>query len=170
MEYQNALPQTSVTPGFPSLYWPFSAAPGEAKYLDSVHDVWRFTLYWTLITVSGAHVLVAAWAILMHFVSAYQRRAYLRDPRIARKLSSKSKKLLGEHPVRDTFTYVWIILAVYMAIGAMEAFIAGSIVGGILGALYDAGYFRMSTWTPFIWGLINMLVLIVASFRIQGGL
>jgi hypothetical protein len=39
-----------------------------------------------------------------------------------------------------------------------------------LGAVYNAGYFSMSTWIPFIWSLINILVLILSSFSIQGGL
>ena len=47
---------------------------------------------------------------------------------------------------------------------------AGSILGLVLGAVYSAGYYKMSTWTPFLWGLINVLVIILASFSIQGGL
>ena len=39
-----------------------------------------------------------------------------------------------------------------------------------LGAVYGAGDFKMSTWIPFIWALINVLVLILSSFSIQGGL
>lgn len=39
-----------------------------------------------------------------------------------------------------------------------------------LSGIYSAGYFRMSTWIPFSWGLINALVLILSSFAIQGGL
>lgn len=39
-----------------------------------------------------------------------------------------------------------------------------------VGAGYLAGNFTMSTWVPFVWGWVNVLVLLVASFRIQGGL
>ena len=39
-----------------------------------------------------------------------------------------------------------------------------------LGAIYNSGAFQMSTWIPFTWALINLLVLIVSSFSIQGGL
>ena len=39
-----------------------------------------------------------------------------------------------------------------------------------LGAIYTAGSFRMSTWIPFIWSWINLLVLILSSFSIKGGL
>ena len=65
---------------------------------------------------------------------------------------------------------MWIAPLVYLVIGASEALLAGSLVGLLLGAVYNAGYFRMSTWTPLLWGVINMLVLVVSSFRIQGGL
>lgn len=61
-------------------------------------------------------------------------------------------------------------MGVYMIIGAIEALIAGSLVGLVLGAVYNAGFFRMSVWTPLFWGIINMLVLILSSFRISGGL
>lgn len=170
MSYTNLITENAPAPPFPSLYWPFHADPGDAQYLDSVSSIWRFTLFWTLITVCSAHFVVALWAMMMQIASAFHRAAYLRDPRVAKRLSGKNRKLLGEHPVKSTLTYVWVIMAVYLAIGAIEAFVAGSLVGVILGALYDAGYFRMSTWTPFIWSIINMLILIVASFRIQGGL
>lgn len=39
-----------------------------------------------------------------------------------------------------------------------------------LGTIYDAGHYHMSTWLPFIWGLVNVMILILASFAIQGGL
>ncbi|OMP83470.1 putative NADPH reductase tah18 [Diplodia seriata] len=39
-----------------------------------------------------------------------------------------------------------------------------------LGGVYSAGYYNMSTWIPFVWGLINTLVLILSSFAIQGAL
>lgn len=39
-----------------------------------------------------------------------------------------------------------------------------------VGASYLVGGYLMSTWIPFIWGWVNVLVLIVSSFRIQGGL
>jgi len=39
-----------------------------------------------------------------------------------------------------------------------------------LAAVYNAGYFRMSTWIPCVWGVINTLVLILSSFSLQGAL
>lgn len=33
-----------------------------------------------------------------------------------------------------------------------------------------AGYYRMSTWIPLVWGVVNVLVLVLSSFSLQGGL
>ncbi|KAI9826351.1 MAG: hypothetical protein M1832_000268 [Thelocarpon impressellum] len=71
---------------------------------------------------------------------------------------------------RKNWKFVWVIPVTYAVVAGVEAVIAGSVVGLILGAIYSAGYFRMSTWIPFIWAVINVLVLILSSFSIQGGL
>jgi hypothetical protein len=65
---------------------------------------------------------------------------------------------------------IWAVPAVYIVVAGIEAFLAGSMVGGLLGGIYTAGYFRMATWIPFVWGLINTMVLILSSFAIQGWL
>lgn len=44
------------------------------------------------------------------------------------------------------------------------------LIMGRLGGVYQAGYFEMSTWIPFVWAVINTLVLILSSFAIYGGL
>ncbi|OWY41655.1 integral membrane protein [Alternaria alternata] len=65
---------------------------------------------------------------------------------------------------------IWIALPVFSFVGGVEALVAGAIVGGLLGGVYQAGYFEMSTWIPFVWAVINTLVLILSSFAIYGGL
>ncbi|OBT71953.1 hypothetical protein VF21_09150 [Pseudogymnoascus sp. 05NY08] len=129
------------TPPFPSLYWPLDARPGVASYLYYVKDIWRFTLIWTLIIYAAFHIATAAFAVCMQ---------------------------VGKG--RNAFRWVWSIPIAYAAIAGIEAVLAGSIVGLILGAVYDAGYFRMSTWIPFVWSLINVLVLILSAFSIQGAI
>lgn len=167
--YGAGVPISYTTPAFPALYWPVRASPGEAKYLYFLSDIYRFTLYWTLITIVAAHTCVAVWAALMQFISASHRRKYLSTP-AGKRLSAKNRKLLGEYPTGETLSWVWLLPVGYILIGASEAVLGGSLVGLVLGAVYNAGYFRMSTWTPLLWGIINMLVLVVSSFRIQGGL
>lgn len=167
--WYGAPPLSYTTPDFPSLYWPIRASPGEPKYLYYAGDMWRYTLYWTLITVGLAHLAVAFWAVLMQYSSAWQKRRFLRSP-VAARLTPKNRKLLGGNPIAETSRWVWLVPVVYIVLGGLEAVVAGSLVGLVVGAVYNAGYFKMSTWTPLFWGLINLLVLIVASFRIQGGL
>ncbi|PSS12695.1 hypothetical protein M430DRAFT_107487 [Amorphotheca resinae ATCC 22711] len=138
---EDPAPLDYATPPFPSLYWPYKAKPGVANYLYYTHDIWRYTLLWTLILFAVFHAAVAAFAVLMQL--------------------GKGEK---------AWQYVWVIPLVYAFVAGVEALLAGSFVGLILGAVYNAGYFRMSTWIPFIWSLINVLVLILSSFSIQGGL
>jgi hypothetical protein len=167
--YGAGVPASYTIPKFPALYWPVRAEPGEAQYLYYLSDIYRYTVYWSLITIESAHFCVASWAVLMQFTSAKQRRRYLASP-AGQRLSAKNRRLLGEKPVGETIRWVWTIPLVYMVTGGLEALLGGSVVGLVLGAVYNAGYFRMSTWTPLLWGVINMLILVVSSFRIQGGL
>lgn len=64
----NRVPLDYVVPSFPSLYDPvFAARSGDANYLYYTSDIWRFTLFWTLLLSGGAHLLVAGCAILMQW-------------------------------------------------------------------------------------------------------
>lgn len=146
-----------ATPHFPSLYWPVSVLPGEQQYLYSVKDAWQFTLFWTLIVFEGSHLVAMTYALAVQW---------------------KNWKIM------------FGIFTVYSVLAGVEALMAGSVVGLLyvllqecqcrmtplteisssLGAVYKAGGFRMSTWIPFVWAVINALVLILSSFSIQGGL
>ncbi|KAL3439529.1 hypothetical protein BDV09DRAFT_4034 [Aspergillus tetrazonus] len=133
----NRVPINYVTPPFPSLYDPFPGRDNVAYYLYHTKDIWRFTLYWTLIFYIACHLAVAACSLVM------QGRNW--------------KICLG-------------IPIFYAAIGGIEAVVAGSIVGGMLGSVYEAGNFRMSTWIPIVWAGVNIMVLILSSFPMPGGL
>jgi hypothetical protein len=63
-----------------------------------------------------------------------------------------------------------VLPAAYAVVAAAQAFLAGSVVGGLLGAVYNAGYFKMSTWIPFVWGLVSAATLVLSGFAIQGGM
>ncbi|KAL4917237.1 hypothetical protein BDW62DRAFT_88945 [Aspergillus aurantiobrunneus] len=133
----NRVPINYVTPPFPSLYDPFPGRNIVPSYLYHTKDIWRFTLYWTLIFYICCYLAVAACALVMQ---------------------GRNWRICLAVPV------------IYAVIGGLEAFLAGSIVGGVLGSVYEAGNFRMSTWIPIIWGGVNILVVILSSFPIPGGL
>ncbi|CCX05087.1 Similar to Uncharacterized protein YPR153W; acc. no. Q06537 [Pyronema omphalodes CBS 100304] len=124
-----------TAPPFPSLYWPIKPLPGTSVYLYETDDIWRFTLYWSLILFAGFHLASGIYAFCM----------------------MPSKMSLG-------------IPIVFAIVGGMQATMAGSLVGVIIGAVFKAGHFRMSTWIPLVWGTINVLVLVLSSFSLQGGL
>jgi hypothetical protein len=170
------VPHGYVTPSWPSLYWPIRPAPDAPKYLYYTSDIWRFTLYWTLLSVGAVHVVAAGLAVLMQLRSAVAR-AHSRSRKAAAAAAaggggagwSSSAGVQGSS-VKQTLGWVWLVPVVYCVVGGIEAILAGSVEGLVLGTVYSAGYYRMSTWTPFIWGLINVLILILASFSMHGGL
>ncbi|KAI0480243.1 hypothetical protein GGR56DRAFT_261347 [Xylariaceae sp. FL0804] len=131
----------SAPPGYQSPRFPSLCWPPRHCVLYSVWESWRYTLLWTLILYALFHLSASA---------------------IALSVQVGKKRLL--------WTYMSAIPLVYAFVAGLEALIAGSIVGLILGALYTSGCYVMSTWIPFIWGWINVLILIVSSFTIQGGL
>lgn len=64
----NPAPLDYVTPPFPSLYWPFEVKPGAANYLYFTKDIWRFTLFWTLIFYAGLHAATLAFGLIVRIV------------------------------------------------------------------------------------------------------
>jgi len=157
-------PATYTRPRFPSLYWPIRAPLSTPRYLYYTIDILRYTLYWTLIFFGAVHLATSAWAVAMVLRSAF-------CPTGPKSRSSAGWKTRGvRSELRATLGYAWAIPVIMVVVGAVEALLAGSVVGAILGAIYSAGYYKMSTWTPFLWGLINVLVLVLSSFSIHGGL
>ena len=62
----NRIPINYQTPSFPSLYDPLPAHHKQAYYLYYTRDIWRFTLYWTLIFYAATHLTVAGCVSLTH--------------------------------------------------------------------------------------------------------
>lgn len=54
--------------------------------------------------------------------------------------------------------------------GVGQAVTAGSLVGALLGVVYEGGGFRMNTWIPVVGAGIVTLVLVLGSFSVQGGM
>ncbi|KAH8696002.1 integral membrane protein [Talaromyces proteolyticus] len=124
-------------PPFPSLHLPVIGVPQAQNYLYHAEDIWRFTLYWTLILHIGLHFVVAA------FATAIQWR---------------------------NWRMMWAVPVAYVVVSGLEALLAGSMVGLILGWVYEAGNFTMTTWIPLVWAGINVLVVIISSFPMQSAI
>ena len=56
-------PDNYQTPTFPGLYL-FRAPSHEPKYLYHSHDIWRFTLFWTIIIFEGFHLAASGYAVV----------------------------------------------------------------------------------------------------------
>jgi hypothetical protein len=60
-------PTDYTTPPFPSLYEPVHAPAGKVYYLYYASDIWRFTLYWTLIIYGAVHLAAVLCAVTMQW-------------------------------------------------------------------------------------------------------
>jgi hypothetical protein len=58
----------------------------------------------------------------------------------------------------------WVVPLTFGIVGALGSLIGGTVAGISLGTIYDVGYFRMSTWIPFCWGLTQAFISIVSSY------
>ncbi|KAI8054912.1 hypothetical protein BDF21DRAFT_441142 [Thamnidium elegans] len=65
-------------------------------------------------------------------------------------------------------TLKWYILItipfVFVLGGAITSFVTSSVIGVALSFVYNAGFFVMSTWIPFLWALIHILIVLVGSY------
>jgi len=61
------VPAGYVTPPFPSLIWAFPGIASEPYFLYYSTDMWRFTLYWTLIIYGLIHVAASLYACVIQW-------------------------------------------------------------------------------------------------------
>ncbi|GCE97755.1 hypothetical protein ZYGM_004850 [Zygosaccharomyces mellis] len=61
----NDIPVGYETPSFPSLYWPVGHKTSLHVIYD-IGDIWKFTLYWSLIFNFGLYAIAGFWASLSH--------------------------------------------------------------------------------------------------------
>lgn len=59
------IPGSYRTPAFPSLYSLIPGALDEPKYLYYTKDIWRFTLFWTIIYFEGFHLAASGYAVIV---------------------------------------------------------------------------------------------------------
>ncbi|CAO3675191.1 unnamed protein product [Rhizopus microsporus] len=129
-------------PSWPSLYWPFQ--PGynplvmvadKEHSLYYINDIWRFTMIWSLLFSLVVYLPAGVWAFMMF---------------------AKSRTL-------NWYTLMMIPF-LFVIGGAIASFVIGSIIGVAIAIVYNAGFFVMSTWIPFLWALIHILIVIIGSY------
>ncbi|KAK4050489.1 hypothetical protein OIO90_005072 [Microbotryomycetes sp. JL221] len=56
---------------------------------------------------------------------------------------------------------------IFTTVGLMIAFVSATVVGYCLAALYNAAFLRMSTYTPALWAVLQLLILLYFSLTTQ---
>jgi len=133
-------PPGYVVPEFPSLYNPRRDFHNKipVQYLFSASDIFRFTLYWTLIFYAATYGLCGIWAGLIAGYASHRKK---RRAMIA---------ILAMLPF-------WIF-------GTLAAVVGSAVTGYVLAAVYSVGLFTMSTWVPFLWAIVLTSISIMGSY------
>ncbi|KAF9508130.1 hypothetical protein BS47DRAFT_1488499 [Hydnum rufescens UP504] len=133
-------PPGYVTPSFPSLHNPALEfhRREEAQYLFYSKDIYRFTLYWTLIMYALTYGACGVWAGIVQAVAARRKGHGL--------------------------TSSMLVVLVFLTVGSFSAVIGSAVIGYVLAAVYSVGSFAMSTWVPFLWALVQTLAAIMGSY------
>jgi hypothetical protein len=134
-----------TTPSFPSLFWPLGNDKPryEALFLYFSIDIWKFTLYWSLLFFGGIYLGAGAIAVFNNLFNNYRHSVPIL------KLS-----MIG----------TVVILFSYIIAGLFKGFALGAVIGLLLSAIYRAGSLTMSTWIPFSWGVAQILYDICSSY------
>lgn len=122
----NPAPPGYFTPPFPSLYW--LIGPDQVvqpTYLYHAYDIWRFTLFWTIIIYEAAHLAVGFYAVAMVW---WGGRHGLKPAKVNRKKEATREKGDGGPKVKK-LRVLWMVPILYGLVAGIEAVLAGSVVG-----------------------------------------
>ncbi|KIK52915.1 hypothetical protein GYMLUDRAFT_207788 [Collybiopsis luxurians FD-317 M1] len=78
--------------------------------------------------------------------------------RISRNPRQRNKKRKLKNERRSRVTFALLVLLSFLLLSLIGAVISSAIVGYVLTGLYRAGKFYMSTWVPFLWAAISVMV------------
>ncbi|VEU20953.1 DEKNAAC101841 [Brettanomyces naardenensis] len=179
----NEAPIGYVTPEFPSLHWPLGASKMKYNraFLYYTEDVWKFCVFWSLIMMIGFYMAATVIAILTHYrgtsYNLYMKGARrINDERqaddnteVAKFARSESRSLISRM-VTSNKKYLPLVVVVYIIVGAFEGFVAGSLIGVLVSAIYNSGQFKMTTWLPFVYSLIVALFNVISSYSLTSTL
>jgi len=116
----NPAPPDYSTPAFPSLYWLIGPPDVvQPAYLYHKHDIWRFTLFWTILVYEAAHLAVGFYAVAIVWWGGREGLKQAKE---------KSEKGDGGAKVKK-LRVLWMVPILYAFVAGVEAVLAGSVVG-----------------------------------------
>lgn len=162
------IPIGYTTPRFPALYWPLGATQSEYQQLFLYYsiDIWKFTVYWSLILFGAIYLLVGCIAALNISMNPYRFSQYGKDkpkPDKSNEYNEKTKQLLPYSKLGILNSL--LVVVIYVLSGSIQGFVSGAVVGVMLLAIYKAGSLPMSCWIPLSWGIALILFNICNSYR-----
>ncbi|KAF8433272.1 hypothetical protein L210DRAFT_3614186 [Boletus edulis BED1] len=175
---------------FNNISWPSLYSPGKevgfigppirpgGYYLSDPDDVFKFTLYWTLIFhlpfnfVAGMYAfcnflfppaksvkdsMVLAPHVRVHAHSLSESQSHAHSPRASAPIDEwlKPPRL---NPLRSRWTFALLVLLAFLVISLLSAVVGAAVLAFVIVGVYRAGGFYMSTWIPFIWAVIQSLI------------
>ncbi|KAJ8592909.1 hypothetical protein M405DRAFT_762815 [Rhizopogon salebrosus TDB-379] len=162
---------------WPSLYNPtielsVSRDPVQSggSYLVHPIDIFRFTLYWTLIFHIPFYVVCGTYAFL-NFAFPPSRRSSTTLPLVTSPNTHPSTdpnqaeqwiKRPRPNVRRSRLTFALLVILAFLFLSLVGAVLGAAVVGFVLAGVYTAGGFYMSTWIPFVWAVIQSLVGLLA--------
>lgn len=168
-------------------------------YLYDRNEIFRFTLYWTIVFYAPAYIFCATYAFFN--VTFPPKRAPPSRPRARPSFSFAFSSYFGvpqatgghEIPMtpytplshqqdaplsvdvqasiarryrarwkpnekRSRVTFALLVFFAFAVFSVAGAVIGSAVIGYVLAGLFKAGHFNMSTWIPFLGGLLQTLV------------
>ncbi|KZS94553.1 hypothetical protein SISNIDRAFT_549102 [Sistotremastrum niveocremeum HHB9708] len=150
------------TPPWPSLYNPTpelqhrhdsDPTPPGAHYLYNANDIFRFTLYWTLIFTLPPFIICGVWASITTMSAPPTRQLSVGTMRQSRDTSPSSRQKPQARLIMGIAVFLTFVIS-SLGVGVVSSVVVGYGLAGF----YSAGSLNMSTWVPFAWGLIQSLV------------
>lgn len=169
-------------PSWPSLYDPgveilhfehHNATQPGGHYLHHANDVFRFTLFWTLLFYTPIFVLCGSYAFLnLTFPPSPHSYPSNRDTL----LDNESYELVGlpssriqparlrpsklpkEKQRRSRLAFSLLVFLTFVVLGVAGAVVGSVVLGFAAFGLYQAASFNMSTWIPFLLAILQVLV------------
>lgn len=167
-------------PPFPSLYWPLGPQSIEFQesFLYNFEDIWLFTTAWATIFMCGLYTSAAALYLFTHHVES------LRHPSSMKHLNSAETNILvneisvkpEQHRAANIQSYFvdtilsgkirvsGYIVAIYIVMGALQGFVAGTAVGCMIAGIYNSGQFKITPWIPFTSGLLISIYNLMSAY------